>query len=237
MKFVPQNVQVDYVCDGCWNCCEHCECGLHGKPSPCDLKSGVCPKCVPNNKPNYPPLRFFKVLPDAIEPVWGTAHAACFDLCACLPLGIKVKNYSYANNKVEFSASWGSGMDDEDVIGTDNMNRVGVLLMPGDRVMIPTGLIFDIPVGYSVRLHSRSGLALKQGLVLANHEGVIDSDYVDPTFVVLKNDSSEIQYVFHGDRIAQGEMIPDLAYDVLETSAKPRSKTNRAGGFGSTGVK
>ena len=103
--------------------------------------------------------------------------------------------------------------------------------------MVPTGLILDIPFGYSVRLHSRSGIAVKQGLVLANHEGVIDADYVDPTFVVLRNDSTEVAYVFHGDRVAQGEMIPDIAYRVTETKEKPQQKTDRVGGFGSTGTK
>jgi dUTP pyrophosphatase len=49
-------------------------------------------------------------------------------------------------------------------------------------MLIPTGLIADIPEGFSVRIHSRSGLAFKQGVYLTNCEGVIDSDYVDPNY-------------------------------------------------------
>ena len=116
-----------------------------------------------------------------------------------------------------------------------NENSYGIILAPGHRAMIPTGLIFDIPLGYSVRLHSRSGLAVKSALTLANHEGVIDSDYVDPTYLVMYNGSSVDVVIRHGDRIAQGEMIPDLAYEVLETAERPLQKTDRIGGFGSTG--
>ena len=170
------------------------------------------------SKPLVPPLQFYKTTPAAFDPHWGTDHAACFDLKACLEAGTTVKIYDSGNVALEVQI-------------VSNF----LYIMPGSRVMIPTGLIFDIPVGYSVRVHSRSGLSLKQGLVLANHEGVIDSDYVDPTMIVVKNDSKVSVIVTHGDRIAQAEMVPDIAYCVEEISDKPQQKTNRQGGFGSTG--
>ena len=173
--------------------------------------------------PQHPDLQFFKLTPAAFDTQWGTDHAACFDLRACLELGSIVKMYDLHNVKSEIT-----------VEQAEDGPYVSILY--GSRIMIPTGLILDIPVGYSVRLHSRSGIAVKQGLVLANHEGVIDADYVDPTFIVLRNDSSMPAYIFHGDRIAQGEMIPDIAYNVKETPIKPLQKTNRVGGFGSTGT-
>jgi dUTP pyrophosphatase len=94
----------------------------------------------------------------------------------------------------------------------------------------------DIPQGYSVRLHARSGTSLKQGLVLANAEGVIDSDYVEEVFVMLHNISGNAVTINHGDRVAQAELVKNVEYSVEETPARPLPKTNRQGGFGSTGI-
>jgi len=185
-------------------------------------------------KPSHPTLQYFKILPEAFEPEWGTDHSACFDLRACLPNGTTVKLFTVRNEPQEYQIGFGWKLGDEpsDVVGPESMT-----IRPGDRVLVPTGLILDIPFGYSVRLHSRSGLALKQGLVLANHEGVVDSDYVHPTFVLLTNTGRMDQQIMHGDRLAQAEMIVDIAYDILETSDQPQQKSNRVGGLGSTGVK
>jgi len=111
-----------------------------------------------------------------------------------------------------------------------------IVIQPGDRIMAPTGLIMDIPNGYSVRVHARSGLSLKQGLVLANAEGVIDSDYVEEIMVLLHNISENSLTIHTGDRIAQAELIRDLDYDIEESVVRPGVKTTRIGGMGSTGV-
>ena len=108
--------------------------------------------------------------------------------------------------------------------------------MPGDRILVPTGLIFDIPTGYSVRIHPRSGLSYKQGLVLANLEAVIDSDYVQETFVLLYNRSEVDHTINNGDRIAQAEMVKREEYILWEIFDAPTQKTDREGGLGSTGV-
>ena len=102
-------------------------------------------------------------------------------------------------------------------------------------MLVPTGLVFDIPEGYSVRLHSRSGWAYKYGIILANCEGIIDSDYVEEIMVMLTNISDEVVYIRHGDRTCQGELVKDerVEFDVVEE--RPVKKTNRDGGFGSTG--
>ena len=170
------------------------------------------------------PLKFFKLFPEAFAPQWGTEHAACFDLKACLVESSLVTKFDIDNNKT--------------VVGiTVDAQGSYVMLQPGDRMMVPTGLIFDIPIGYSVRLHGRSGLAVKQGVVLANHEGIVDSDYIDPTFMVMTNTSTQPVRISHGDRLAQAEMMPDIAYDVVETLDQPQPKSDRKGGFGSTGIK
>jgi dUTP pyrophosphatase len=108
-------------------------------------------------------------------------------------------------------------------------------LKPNQRVLIPTGLILDIPKGHSVRLHPRSGLSLKKGLSLANCEGVIDSDYVEEVFVLMINSSNETQYIKQGDRVCQGELVKNEKTTFRLLDEIPTLKTNRDGGFGSTG--
>ena len=107
---------------------------------------------------------------------------------------------------------------------------------PWARALIPTGIVFNIPNSYSVRLHPRSGLAFKRGISLSNCEGVIDSDYVEEVFVSIINFSKNAVRIKHGERIAQAEMIRSLFWSVKETSTRPGIKTERIGGFGSTGV-
>jgi dUTP pyrophosphatase len=101
---------------------------------------------------------------------------------------------------------------------------------------IPTGLIFDIPEGWSVRLHPRSGLSLK-GLVLANMEGIIDHDYVDEVKVLVRNVSRYLMTIEPYTRICQAELVPSPQYQLREIPHLPKPKTTRNGGFGSTGLK
>ncbi len=103
-------------------------------------------------------------------------------------------------------------------------------------IAISTGLILDIPVGYSVRIHPRSGLAYKKGITLLNAEGIIDSDYTDELKILLYNTSNMDFIIQHGDRIAQGELVKNLDYVIEECYNAPVQKTDRVGGFGSTGV-
>ena len=101
---------------------------------------------------------------------------------------------------------------------------------------VSTGLILDIPEGYSVRIHPRSGLAYKKGITLLNCEGIIDSDYTDELKVILHNTSNVDFVINKGDRIAQGELVKNLDYTIEECYTQPQQKTDRVGGFGSTGV-
>ena len=82
-----------------------------------------------------------------------------------------------------------------------NSSNTFIQLNNMERMLIPTGLIADIPVGFSIRLHSRSGLAFKQGVYLANCEGVIDSDYVDPIFAMVTNISNVPVRIYNGDNM------------------------------------
>jgi dUTP pyrophosphatase len=87
-----------------------------------------------------------------------------------------------------------------------------------------------------VRIHARSGLSLKNGIVLANSEAVIDSDYVEETMVMITNISGNAFYINHSDRIAQAELVPQLKYEISQSRDVPLKKGNRDGGLGSTGV-
>lgn len=163
-------------------------------------------------------LKIWKTHPSIQIPRKATDGSACFDIQFQGHGKREYKGYSRMNKP--FSRPMNNMID----------------IQPGDRIMVPTGLIMDIPEGYSVRVHARSGLSLKQGLVLANAEGVIDSDYVEELMVLIWNVSDNGIRIFNGDRIAQAELIKDETYSIVETAARPLIKTNRIGGMGSTGV-
>ena len=163
-------------------------------------------------------LKIWKTHRDVQIPKHQTAQSACFDLAFQTAGKRDFKGYSHMNKPFT----------------RELKDRLTVA--PGERALIPTGCIMDIPEGYSVRLHARSGTSLKQGLVLANAEGVIDSDYVEEVFVILHNISGNAVTIENGDRIAQAELVKNVEYTVEETPARPLPKTNRAGGFGSTGI-
>ena len=164
------------------------------------------------------------------EPIWGTEQSACFDLYAHFEPGVVVRGYDSVNRERLYEVF--TGGDTRDGANTDRH----IFIPMQSRVLIPTGLIFDIPEGFSVRLHSRSSLSLKKGLMMVNGEGIIDSDYCDESFMMLFNASNQTVKITHGERIAQAEMIENLEYEIKRITEMPSQKTSRVGGFGSTGV-
>jgi dUTP pyrophosphatase len=109
-----------------------------------------------------------------------------------------------------------------------------LLLQPMERVLVPTGLFIELPLGFEAQIRPRSGLAIKQGITCLNTPGTIDADYRGEIKVILINLSQEPQSVFDGDRIAQMviqrvEKIVWSQVEYLETTVR-----NQAG-FGSTG--
>ncbi|MBK4215353.1 dUTP diphosphatase [Paracoccus caeni] len=113
-------------------------------------------------------------------------------------------------------------------------SRDGVTLEPGQRALIPTGLVLEIPEGWEVQIRPRSGLALKHGIGLPNSPGTIDCDYRGPLGVILINLGQEPFLVTHGERIAQ--MVVARAPQAVFEEVTEVSETARgAGGFGSTG--
>ena len=110
-----------------------------------------------------------------------------------------------------------------------------VILQPGERALIPTGLFMEFEPGYEVQLRARSGLAVKHGIGLVNGVGTIDSDYRGEIKVALINLGQEAFAVNNGERIAQMVISPVVQAEI-EPSELLTETERGAGGFGSTGV-
>ncbi len=110
-----------------------------------------------------------------------------------------------------------------------------LMMNPMERLAVPTGLAMAIPHGYEIQVRPRSGLALKQGLTVANAPGTIDSDYRGEVKVILINLGQDAVEITHGMRIAQLVLAPvSIARPQLVTTL---DETDRGtGGFGSTGT-
>ena len=109
-----------------------------------------------------------------------------------------------------------------------------LILSPGERALVPTGLIFELPEGYEAQIRPRSGLALKNGVTCLNTPGTIDSDYRGEIKVLLINLGQEPFTITRGMRIAQTVISPAPQIAVVETTTI--SDTIRGTkGFGSTG--
>lgn len=147
----------------------------------------------------------------AITPTYGSAKAACMDLYA---------NLGYC--KV---------MTVDGLIQTPDY----VEIPPHSTIKIGTGFAFQPPEGYCGLIFARSGLATKQGLAPANKVGVCDEDYTGEYIVALHNDTDEIQFIHHGDRIAQLMFVPYEQANLVMVDTLDETERG-SGGFGSTGV-
>ena len=128
----------------------------------------------------------------------------------------------------EYMSPQAAGLDLYAGIGED------ILMMPGDIVLVPTGLALSIPNGYEVQIRPRSGLAVKHGIGIINAPGTIDSDYRGEIHVALINFSKLEFMIRRGDRIAQ--MILSRVYRASFELVDELDNTLRSnGGFGHTG--
>jgi dUTP pyrophosphatase len=111
-----------------------------------------------------------------------------------------------------------------------------LVLQPGHRGLVPTGLAIALPVGFEAQVRPRSGLALKRGLTLLNAPGTVDSDYRGEIGVILINLGQESVTIERGDRIAQLVIHRLPAVALIEVDCLP--ETDRGpGGFGHTGTR
>ena len=147
-------------------------------------------------------------------PKYAHKGDAGFDLRANVE---EIKNDNYLFNAIKFNATT-------------------IILNPGGRVLIPTGLYMAIPEGYELQIRPRSGLALKYGITVVNTPGTIDAIYRGNIGVILKNDGTEPFIIEQGDRIAQGVLNKVEEANLIEVDSL--DETDRSdSGYGKSGVK
>ncbi|MGE4288246.1 MAG: dUTP diphosphatase [Salinivirgaceae bacterium] len=140
---------------------------------------------------------------------------------------IKIVNKS-DNPAPAYATPHAAGMDLRAYIDKD------IILQPLERVLVPTGLFIELPVGYEAQIRPRSGLAFKNGLTVLNTPGTIDADYRGEIKVILINLSNEAFTIKSGERICQ--MIVSKHETVHFECVDELSETLRGdGGFGHTG--
>lgn len=110
-----------------------------------------------------------------------------------------------------------------------------IILLPGKRVLVPTGLIFEIPEGFEGQIRPRSGLALKHGITCLNTPGTIDSDYRGEVQILLVNHGEEDFAIIRGMRVAQLIIAP-VTQAIIEERVTIAETGRGEGGFGSTGT-
>ena len=142
---------------------------------------------------------------------------------------VTIKIINQSNNPLpEYATLGSSGMDIRAFL------EEPMVLQPSARVLVPTGLFVEIPLGYEIQIRPRSGLAIKQGITCLNTPGTIDADYRGEIKVILINLSSEPQTLLPGDRIAQ--MVLQKVEQIQWVPATELAASDRGeGGFGSTG--
>jgi len=114
------------------------------------------------------------------------------------------------------------------------MLEAPLVLLPGTRSLVATGLRMQLPAGYEAQVRSRSGLAAKYGISCLNSPGTIDSDYRGEIKVILQNHGSEPYTISDGDRIAQLVVAP-VSRARFMTAEHLAESGRGTGGFGSTG--
>jgi dUTP pyrophosphatase len=136
---------------------------------------------------------------------------------------------SYPTSLPQYMTEGSSGMDlfaslEEEVI-----------INPGERKLIPTGISIAIPEGFEGQIRPRSGLAIQKGIGMVNAPGTIDSDYRGEVGVLLINFGNTPFHIRNGERIAQMVISPVFRSILVEVEDLPPTR-RQGGGFGSTGV-
>lgn len=126
-------------------------------------------------------------------------------------------------------SAWASGFD------LSSSSREDLVVKPQERVLVPTGVAISLIPGFEAQIRSRSGLSLKNGIVVLNSPGTIDADYRGEIKIILANFGAEPFTVTFGMRIAQMIIAPVTLCQVQEVTKLDESARGE-GGFGSTGL-
>ncbi|MFG1483546.1 dUTP diphosphatase [Halobacteriovorax sp. RZ-2] len=144
----------------------------------------------------------------------------------------KLEHYDSSFDLPQYETTGAAGAD----LRAHLENKDDLVIAPGARVLVPTGLSFEIPHGYEVQIRPRSGLSFKTDLLVVNSPGTIDCDYRGEVKIILGNFGKEDFIIKHGERIAQMVMAP--VWQARISAVDELTDTERgAGGFGSTGTK
>lgn len=168
-------------------------------------------------------MKIYRMNENAELPTYATEGSAAFDIKSCFKNGDKLRAYNNWNKEVFITVKGVGG------------NPNSFQLPPDTRILIPTGLIFDVPDKHVLKMFIRSSVALKRGLVLANGTGIIDSDYVEQTYIMINNETDSLAVISDGERLAQCVLEKTQQVKLSEIKTQPSQKTDRDGGFGSTG--
>jgi dUTP pyrophosphatase len=145
-----------------------------------------------------------------------------------LSLGYKKLHPDAVTPKYNYESD--SGFDLHSVVDTE--------IPPLKKVLIPTGLSFDINDGYEIQVRSKSGLALKQGLMVLNSPGTVDNGYTGEVQVIVFNTNNYAVSIPKGMKIAQAVLCPVVngGWVRLEETKQTINKDRNENGFGSTGI-
>ncbi|KAB0536877.1 dUTP diphosphatase [Pseudochrobactrum algeriensis] len=147
-------------------------------------------------------------------------------------LGIVRLEHAAGLDLPAYETSGSAGVDLRAAVPEDRQ----IVLLPGRRTLVPTGLIFELEEGYEAQIRPRSGLAFKHGITCLNTPGTIDSDYRGEVKVLLINLGDDDFRIERGMRIAQAVISPVVQVEIEERSEVGETERG-AGGFGSTGHK
>ena len=136
---------------------------------------------------------------------------------------------------VHFKGPYKPKYQTPDSAGVDLQSTEDLLLKPGERILVPTGLFLELPTGFMAQVCPRSGLAIKHGVTVLNAPGIIDADYRGEVKVILVNLGQDEYSIKKDDRIAQLIFLPCFQGRLIEIEELSKTKRGEAG-FGSTGV-
>jgi dUTP pyrophosphatase len=141
---------------------------------------------------------------------------------------VKVKKL-HADAIIPHYARHGDAGMDVYAVENDNLNS-------GERKLIPTGLCFELPIGFEMQIRPKSGLALKNGITLLNTPGTLDSGYRGELKVLIINHSNQNYEIKKGEKIAQIVIAKYEEAEMLEVQEISLATERGTGGFGSTGM-
>ncbi|MGH7441824.1 MAG: dUTP diphosphatase [bacterium] len=147
-----------------------------------------------------------------------------------LRIALKVLPHAQGLDLPAYATPASAGLDLRAALGQDE----ALVLRPGHRALVPTGLALALPEGFEGQVRPRSGLALKQGVTCLNSPGTIDADYRGELKVLLINLGTEDFSVHRGERIAQ-LVVARCARVLFESCAELPDTVRSEGGFGHTG--